>query len=111
MMREYQVRICERLGVKFPGPTRRKADLGEVRFWRQSGRCGVFVLELARLPLPAGPNLNFPGLDRPVLPLVRRLMRRRAQPRDLDYGASGDREIQPVSDMRKTPCHAQSLRL
>ena len=21
-MREYQVRICERLGVKFPGPTR-----------------------------------------------------------------------------------------
>ncbi len=23
MMREYQVRICERLGVKFPGPTRR----------------------------------------------------------------------------------------
>ena len=24
MMREYQVRICERLGVKFPGPTRHK---------------------------------------------------------------------------------------
>src|SRR5450756_3004699 len=24
MMREYQVRICERLGVKFPGPTRQK---------------------------------------------------------------------------------------
>ena len=23
MMREYQVRICERLGVQFPGPTRR----------------------------------------------------------------------------------------
>ncbi len=22
MMRQYQVRICERLGVKFPGPTR-----------------------------------------------------------------------------------------
>ena len=22
MMREYQVRICERLGMKFPGPTR-----------------------------------------------------------------------------------------
>ena len=22
MMREYQVRICERLGVTFPGPTR-----------------------------------------------------------------------------------------
>jgi hypothetical protein len=25
MMREYQVRICERLGVKFPGPTRQTA--------------------------------------------------------------------------------------
>jgi hypothetical protein len=24
MMREYQVRICERLGVKFPGPTRQQ---------------------------------------------------------------------------------------
>ena len=23
-MREYQVRICEGLGVKFPGPTRRQ---------------------------------------------------------------------------------------
>ena len=30
MMREYQVRICERLGVKFPGPTRqsRRPDSG-----------------------------------------------------------------------------------
>ena len=26
MMREYQVRICERLGVKFPGPTRRSGS-------------------------------------------------------------------------------------
>jgi hypothetical protein len=26
MMREYQVRICERLGVKFPGPTRHKQN-------------------------------------------------------------------------------------
>ena len=25
MTREYQVRFCERLGVKFPGPTRQKA--------------------------------------------------------------------------------------
>ena len=24
MMREYQVRFCERLGVKFPGPTRHR---------------------------------------------------------------------------------------
>jgi hypothetical protein len=27
MMREYQVRICERLGVKFPGPTRQPPRL------------------------------------------------------------------------------------
>src|SRR5450756_1568206 len=27
MMREYQVRICERLGVKFPGPTRQSRRL------------------------------------------------------------------------------------
>src|SRR5207302_692588 len=27
MMREYQVRFCERLGVKFPGPTRQKPAL------------------------------------------------------------------------------------
>ena len=26
MMREYQVRFCERLGVKFPGPTRPKCE-------------------------------------------------------------------------------------
>src|SRR5262249_62213252 len=29
MMREYQVRICERLRVKFPGPTRHALALGE----------------------------------------------------------------------------------
>jgi hypothetical protein len=28
MMREYQVRICERLGVKFPGPTRQSRHFG-----------------------------------------------------------------------------------
>src|SRR5881392_323526 len=27
MMREYQVRFCERLGVKFPGPTRQNLRL------------------------------------------------------------------------------------
>src|ERR1035437_8161010 len=27
MMREYQVRICERLGVKFPGPTPHSRDV------------------------------------------------------------------------------------
>jgi hypothetical protein len=28
MMREYQVRFCERLGVKFPGPTRQRPPRG-----------------------------------------------------------------------------------
>ena len=31
MMREYQVRICERLGVKFPGPTRHDRPIPHVR--------------------------------------------------------------------------------
>ena len=31
MMREYQVRICERLGVKFPGPTRQSRPKSDVR--------------------------------------------------------------------------------
>ena len=31
MMREYQVRICERLGVKFPGPTRPPRRIAAVR--------------------------------------------------------------------------------
>src|SRR2546421_1786514 len=30
MMREYQVRICERLGVKFPGPTRQSLHIERV---------------------------------------------------------------------------------
>jgi hypothetical protein len=31
MNREYQVRICERLGVKFPGPTRRVSRVSPVQ--------------------------------------------------------------------------------
>jgi hypothetical protein len=42
MTRECQVRICERLGVKFPGPTRPRRLYRNVRihgeFWRVSGR-------------------------------------------------------------------------
>ena len=30
-MREYQVRICEGLGVKFPGPTRRASTVTNAR--------------------------------------------------------------------------------
>src|SRR5580700_3449232 len=37
MMREYQVRFCERLGVKFPGPTRQKpAQAVGAGRWRMS---------------------------------------------------------------------------
>ena len=43
---------------------------------------------------------NFLILDRLALSLARHLMRRRAQPPHLDYGTNGDREIQPVSNMR-----------
>ena len=31
MMREYQVRICERLGVKFLGPTRQSLHIFDLR--------------------------------------------------------------------------------
>ena len=31
-MREYPVRICERLGVKFPGPTRQPLPINAVQF-------------------------------------------------------------------------------
>jgi hypothetical protein len=31
-MREYQVRICERLGVKLPGPTRHQHNIGYLPF-------------------------------------------------------------------------------
>ena len=36
MSREAQVRICERLGVKFPGPTRRRVNWSHDRSnWKQ----------------------------------------------------------------------------
>ena len=40
MMREYQVRICERLGVKFPGPTRHF----------EPSSCATCTEELAQIP-------------------------------------------------------------
>ena len=38
MNREVQVRICERLGVKFPGPTRPQRRYGDVRDHGESRR-------------------------------------------------------------------------
>ena len=53
MTREYQVRFCERLGVKFPGPTRQKHALPHCnsngRFTSISGH-KVDVLIARRLP-------------------------------------------------------------
>jgi hypothetical protein len=42
MMREYQVRICERLGMKFPGPTRQTlaSSLGAARLLPPSADIG-----------------------------------------------------------------------
>ena len=38
MMREYHVRICERLGVKFPGPTRQRCGNAGTRFRQARSR-------------------------------------------------------------------------
>jgi hypothetical protein len=60
MMREYQVRFCERLGVKFPGPTRRSISWLlplQLRPWRQQWRKppGAVVLgQAAEAPLVPG---------------------------------------------------------
>jgi hypothetical protein len=52
MMREYQVRICERLGVQFPGPTRQQ-------LYRAAVEPGVYAVAVEldfvqprRLPAP-----------------------------------------------------------
>jgi len=37
MTRECQVRICERLGVKFPGPTRQRCETTRTRFGPRTG--------------------------------------------------------------------------
>ena len=45
MMREYHVRICEGLGVKFPGSTRHEqtfVDVGVTSGRKQDGYVGVF---------------------------------------------------------------------
>jgi hypothetical protein len=41
MMREYPVRICEGLGVKFPGPTRQKLTSRERPLLAQSGLSAI----------------------------------------------------------------------
>ena len=43
MMREYHVRICERLGVKFPGSTRQSR-------WLPDAICQVSLISGPRMP-------------------------------------------------------------
>jgi hypothetical protein len=38
-MREYQVRICEGLGVKFPGPTRRTSNVSTIEICLVRSAC------------------------------------------------------------------------
>jgi hypothetical protein len=47
MTRECQVRICERLAVKFPGPTRQNATWRGRQLLAQSGRSCARLLQLA----------------------------------------------------------------
>ena len=50
MMREYQVRFCERLGVKFPGPTRQK-----LRFRAAQRPCVIVRSTPVSRPSKGGP--------------------------------------------------------
>jgi len=69
MMREYHVRICERLGVKFPGPTRHERRFRHLRDGSVMGilpPCGrsqssssswrCFLLAICRAAVPAPPR-------------------------------------------------------
>jgi hypothetical protein len=60
MMREYQVRICERLGVKFPGPTRQSRRFSTIR-------------AMSAIPLIAAERHGLPPVaDRYQIPIQRR---------------------------------------
>jgi hypothetical protein len=59
MMREYQVRICERLGMKFPGPTRQDQKPGASGVQPGAGSVRLSRQERSRLAaarLPASPG-------------------------------------------------------
>jgi hypothetical protein len=85
MMREYQVRFCERLGVKFPGPTRQKLLLPQCknngRFTSISGHKGRrswMMRALRILDSPYAPTLGIlRDFQDNLLPVSR--VRRRGQ--------------------------------
>ena len=95
MMREYQVRICERLGVKFPGPTRQSRPVlgvtGEVPAalcGHSSRRFSIASLHLAR----------FTAIPSYLLPVP--------APRKIPHAHSGPPELGHYSS--QTPKHARS---
>jgi hypothetical protein len=61
-MREYQVRICERLGVKFPGPTR------QTRPGRTDGRSGHVCLTLIATDFSGAANFAMCQFPPPACP-------------------------------------------
>ena len=61
MMREYHVRICEGLGVQFPGSTRQSRQIGDVR--DESGSPPI-------APALANRSNNGLGHNRPSQPLL-----------------------------------------
>ena len=60
-MREYQVRICERLGVQFPGPTRPSGNVAMVEMRTQLAieRAGLVTLHLKAGAPELYPNYSF----------------------------------------------------
>ena len=79
-MREYHVRICERLGVKFPGPTRQKRTTqipNEGLFVRLLVlRKPTNVLALSELPWFSAQTLRCPPLLREAAALRKDLAAR-----------------------------------
>jgi len=65
MTRECQVRFCEGLGVKLPGPTRQKPHLRKVRFWR------ILLQKSAAADGFAAIQLMSAGFDPPTLAALR----------------------------------------
>jgi hypothetical protein len=70
MTRECQVRICERLGVKLPGPTRREtvSNLGVVWFELPASVSPTIAAEHPAVPWPALASRAWTAPPRPVGP-------------------------------------------
>ena len=58
--REAHARFCEGLGVKFPGPTRRRSDSGRLlRPAQHVGIVGTTIVTMNKLPLAGGAPATF----------------------------------------------------